>query len=79
MTKEKAIRVLEQIEYYLKTHTNESCEEEHSAITIAKKAIRIVEVTENCFKHNRGEGLIDSDDWEDIKKFVEQEVENNVI
>lgn len=39
MTNEKAIRVLEHIEYYLKTHTNESCEEEHTAIAIAIKAL----------------------------------------
>ncbi len=45
------------------------------AIYLAKKAIRIVEVIENCFIQNRGEGLIDSDDWEDIKKFVDQETE----
>lgn len=46
------------------------------AIYYAIKAIRIVEVIENCFVHNRGEGLIDSDDWEDIKKFVEKETDN---
>lgn len=39
MTNKKAIRVLENIEYYLKTHTNESCEEEHTAITLAIKAL----------------------------------------
>lgn len=39
MTNKKAIRVLENIEHYLKTHTNESCEEEHSALTLAIKAI----------------------------------------
>lgn len=39
MTNEKAIRVLEHIEYYLKTHTNESCEEEHIAISLAIKAL----------------------------------------
>ncbi len=39
MTNKKAIRVLENIEYYLKTHTNESCEEEHTAIALAIKAL----------------------------------------
>lgn len=39
MTNKKAIRVLESIEYYLKTHTNESCEEEHMAISLAIKAL----------------------------------------
>lgn len=39
MTNKKAIRVLESIEYYLKTHTNESCEEEHTAIALAIKAL----------------------------------------
>lgn len=39
MTNKKAIRVLENIEYYLKTHTNESCEEEHTAISLAIKAL----------------------------------------
>lgn len=46
------------------------------AINFAIKAIRIVEVIENCFIHNRGEGLIDLDDWKDIKKFVENEAES---
>lgn len=71
MKHKKAIRVLESIEYYLKTHTNESCEEEHTAIALAKKAIRIVEVIEDGFK--REGNMMDSDDWEDIKKFVEKE------
>jgi len=39
MTNKKAIRVLENIEHYLKTHTNESCEEEHMAISLAIKAL----------------------------------------
>ena len=39
MTNKKAIRVLENIEHYLKTHTNESCEEEHTAIDLAIKAL----------------------------------------
>ena len=39
MTNKKAIRVLENIEHYLKTHTNESCEEEHTAIALAIKAL----------------------------------------
>ena len=39
MTNKKAIRVLEHIEYYLKTHTNERCEEEHTAIALAIKAL----------------------------------------
>lgn len=76
MKDKKAIRVLESIEYYLKTHTNESCEEEHTAIALAKKAIRIVEVIEDGFK--RDGNMMDSDDWEDIKKFVEKEAENEV-
>lgn len=40
MTNKKAIRVLEHIEHYLKTHTNESCEEEHTAIDLAIKALK---------------------------------------
>lgn len=39
MKDKKAIRVLENIDYYLKTHTNESCEEEHTAINLAIKAL----------------------------------------
>ncbi len=39
MTNKKAIRVLENIEHYLTTHTNESCEEEHTALNIAIKAL----------------------------------------
>ena len=76
MTKEKAIRVLEQIEYYLKTHTNESCEEEHSAITIAKKAIRIVEAIEDSFIKSDEYLIMDADNWENVKEFVEKEAEN---
>ena len=47
------------------------------AIYLAKKAIRIVEVIEDGFK--RDGNMMDSDDWEDIKKFVEKEAdyENN--
>ena len=55
----------------------ENADNINNAIDYAIKAIRIVEVTENCFIHNRGEGLIDRDDWEDIKKFVEKEAEND--
>ena len=40
MTNKKAIRILENIEYYLKTYTNESCEEEHTAIALAIKALK---------------------------------------
>ena len=43
MTNKKAISVLENIEHYLKTHTNESCEEEHTAIALAIKALEIVD------------------------------------
>lgn len=39
MTNKKAIRILENIEHYLKTHTNESCEEEHMALALAIKAL----------------------------------------
>ncbi len=39
MKNKTAIRVLEQIEYYLTTHTNESCEEEHTALALARKAL----------------------------------------
>ena len=46
------------------------------AINFAIKDIRIVEVIQNRFINNRGEGLIDLDDWKDIKKFVENEAEN---
>ena len=75
MKNKKAIRILESIDYYLKTHTNESCEEEHTALNHAIKALRIVEVIEDSFKHSSNL-MIDSDDWEDIKKFVEKEAEN---
>ena len=75
MTNKKTIRVLESIEYYLKTHTNESCEEEHTAIALAKKAIRIVEVIEEGFKQDGN--MMDSDDWEDIKLFVEKEANDD--
>ena len=44
MKNKTAIRVLEQIEYYLKTHTNESCEEEHTAIALAIKALKQIEL-----------------------------------
>lgn len=40
MKDKKAVRVLESIDYYLKTHTNESCEEEHMAINLAIKALK---------------------------------------
>lgn len=40
MTNKNAIRVLENIEHYLIAHTNESCEEEHMAISLAIKALR---------------------------------------
>lgn len=43
------------------------------AIYLAKKAIRIVEVIEDGFK--RDGNMMDSDDWEDIKKFVEKEAD----
>jgi hypothetical protein len=39
MKNKTAIRVLEQIEHYLITHTNESCEEEHTAIALAINAL----------------------------------------
>lgn len=39
MTNKKAIRVLKNIEHFLKSHTNESCEEEHTAISLAIKAL----------------------------------------
>lgn len=44
------------------------------AIYFAIKAIRIVEVIEDGFK--RDGNMMDSDDWEDIKKFVENGAEN---
>lgn len=44
------------------------------AINFAVKAIRIIEVIEDGFK--RDGNMMDSDDWEDIKKFVEKEAEN---
>ena len=46
-------------------------------VALAVKAIRIVEVIEDGFK--RDGNMMDSDDWEDIKKFVEKEAdyENN--
>lgn len=43
MTNKKAVRVLKNIEHYLKTHTNESCEEEHTALTLAIKALEELE------------------------------------
>ena len=43
MKNKKAIRVLENIEHYLKTHTNESCEEEHTAIDLAIKALEFID------------------------------------
>ena len=46
------------------------------AINDAIHAIRIVTLIENTFEHNKGEGLIDFDDWKDIKEFVEKEEEN---
>lgn len=49
MTNKTAIRVLEHIEHYLKTHTCESCEEEHMAIALAIKALKESErPQENC-------------------------------
>lgn len=49
MTNKTAIRVLEHIEHYLKTHTCESCEEEHTAIALAIKALEETERTQgNC-------------------------------
>ena len=39
MKNKKAIRLLQHIDYYLRTHTNESCEEEHTALTLAIKAL----------------------------------------
>ena len=45
------------------------------ALKLTIKAVRIVEVIEAGF--NRDSNLLmDSDDWEDIKKFVEKEAEN---
>ena len=44
-------------------------------VTLAIKALRIVEVIEDGFK--RDGNMMDSDDWEDIKKFVEKEAEND--
>ena len=46
MTNKKAIKVLENIEYYLKTHTNESCEEEHTALALAIKALEKIDLIE---------------------------------
>jgi len=60
MKDKKAIRVLENIEYYLKTHTNESCEEEHMAITHAIKAI------EN--EKPAGEWIVTAEDNEGIHR-----------
>lgn len=45
------------------------------AIYFAIKAIRIVEVIEDGFK--RDGNMMDSDDWEDIKKFVEKELNDD--
>lgn len=39
MRNKTAITILENIEYYLITHTNESCEQEHAAIALAIKAL----------------------------------------
>lgn len=49
----------------------EGGEEYQQALDLAIKAIRIVEVIEDGFK--RDGNMMDSDDWEDIKKFVEME------
>ena len=46
------------------------------AINYAIKAIRIVEVIEDWFKHDRGECLIDFYDWGHVKAVVEQEADN---
>ena len=76
MTDKKVIRVLEHIERYLTTHTNESCEEEHTAINRAIKAVRIVEVIENAFSNQDG-AMIDAYDWRDIKASVEEEADDD--
>ena len=47
------------------------------ALDLAIKAIRIVEVIEEGFK--RDGNMIDSDDWEDIKEFVEKETEDGRV
>lgn len=57
MTNKTAIRVLEHIEHYLKTHTCESCEEEHMAIALAIKALEETEKSQgDCISR---EGLLD--------------------
>jgi len=50
MKDKTAIRVLDQIEYYLKTHTNESCEEEHAALARAKEAIEEQRLTGEIYE-----------------------------
>lgn len=43
-------------------------------LNLAIKAIRIVEVIEDGFRRD-GNLMMDSDDWEDIKEFVEKGAE----
>lgn len=56
------------------TCNKENADKINIAIDKAIKAIRIVEVIEDGFRRD-GNLMMDSDDWEDIKKFVEKEAE----
>ena len=49
--------------------------EKENKYDLAIKALRIVEVIEAGFKRDSNL-MMDSDDWEDIKEFVEKEAEN---
>ena len=42
MTNKEAIENIKGIAYYLQNHTNESCELEHKALTLAIKALEFI-------------------------------------
>ena len=77
MTNKEAIGNLKDIKKIIYEVFPITEEDKELSLDLAIKAIRIVEVIEYGFK--RDGNMIDADDWEDIKKFVEQEAENEQI
>ena len=54
----------------------EDCLDKIKALDLAIKAVRIIQIIEHCFKRDSNL-MMDSDDWKDIKEFVEKEAEND--
>jgi hypothetical protein len=73
---EELISLKEHCANMMESKHHEPWKSDVQALNFAIKAIRIVEVIENGFK--RDGNMIDFDDWEDIKEFVEKEADNEI-